>query len=35
MVKKKLQRFADMETFPNVVQPAFDEVFGKDYHLKG
>ncbi len=35
MVKKKLQRFAEMETFPNVVQPAFDEVFGKDYHLKG
>jgi tRNA (guanine-N7-)-methyltransferase len=35
MVKKKLQRFADMETFSNVVQPAFDEVFGKDYHLKG
>jgi tRNA (guanine-N7-)-methyltransferase len=35
MVKKKLQRFAEMETFSNVVQPAFDEVFGKDYHLKG
>jgi tRNA (guanine-N7-)-methyltransferase len=35
MVKKKLQRFADMETFSNVVQPAFDEVFGKDYPLKG
>jgi tRNA (guanine-N7-)-methyltransferase len=35
MVKKKLQRFADMETFANVVQPAFDEVFGKDYPLKG
>ena len=35
MVKKKLQRFADMETFSNVVQPAFDEVYGKDYPLKG
>jgi len=35
MVKKKLQRFADMATFSNVVQPAFDEVFGKDFHLKG
>jgi tRNA (guanine-N7-)-methyltransferase len=35
MVKKKLQRFVEMETFPNVVQPAFDEVFGKDYRLKG
>jgi len=35
MVKKKLQRFADMVTFSNVIQPAFEEVFGKDYHLKG
>jgi tRNA (guanine-N7-)-methyltransferase len=35
MVKKKLQRFADMVTFTNVVQPAFGEVFGKDYPLKG
>jgi tRNA (guanine-N7-)-methyltransferase len=35
MAKKKLQRFAEMETFPNVIQPAFDEVFGKDYALKG
>jgi tRNA (guanine-N7-)-methyltransferase len=34
MVKKKLQRFAEMETFHNVIQPAFDEVFGKDFHLK-
>jgi tRNA (guanine-N7-)-methyltransferase len=34
MVKKKLQRFAEMKTFPNVIQPAFDEVFGIDYHLK-
>ena len=35
MPKKKLQRFAEMETFTNVIQPAFEDVFGKDYHLKG
>jgi tRNA (guanine-N7-)-methyltransferase len=35
MTKKKLQRFAEMETFSNVIQPEFDEVFGKDYKLKG
>jgi tRNA (guanine-N7-)-methyltransferase len=35
MPKKKLQRFAEMETFANVIQPDFDEVFGKDYPLKG
>ena len=35
MTKKKLQRFAEMETFSNVVQPEFEEVFGKNYMLKG
>ncbi len=35
MGKKKLQRFAEMETFEHVVQPCYDEVFCKDYHLKG
>ncbi len=35
MAKKKLERFAEMETFPNVIQPSFGEVFGRDYHLKG
>jgi tRNA (guanine-N7-)-methyltransferase len=35
MTKKKLQRFAEMETFTNVIQPEFDEVFGKDFRLKG
>lgn len=35
MGKKKIQRFAEMETFPNVLQPAFEEVFGRDFHLKG
>jgi tRNA (guanine-N7-)-methyltransferase len=33
--KKKLSRFAEMETFDHVVQPSFDEVFKKDYKLKG
>jgi hypothetical protein len=33
--KNKLQRFAEMEDFPHVIQAAFDEVFQKDYRLKG
>jgi tRNA (guanine-N7-)-methyltransferase len=33
--KNKLQKFSEMDTFPNVVQAAFDEVFRKDYKLKG
>jgi tRNA (guanine-N7-)-methyltransferase len=35
MVKSKLQRFAEMETFSNVIQPPFEEIFGKDFYLKG
>jgi tRNA (guanine-N7-)-methyltransferase len=35
MSKKKLQRFAEMDTFTNVLQPRFDEVFGKDHERKG
>lgn len=35
MTKKKLQRFAEMETFPNVIQPDFNDVFRKDFQLKG
>jgi len=35
MTKKKLQRFAETETFTNVIQPAFRDVFGIDFHLKG
>lgn len=35
MGKNKLQRFAEMETFTNVVQPSLDEINNKDYHLKG
>jgi tRNA (guanine-N7-)-methyltransferase len=33
--KNKLSKFAEMETFKNVVQPPFSEVFKKDYTLKG
>lgn len=35
MTKKKLQRFAEMEGFSNVIQPSFHDVFGNDFHLKG
>jgi tRNA (guanine-N7-)-methyltransferase len=35
VVKKKLQRFAEMETFQNVIQPNFEEVYKKDHKLKG
>jgi tRNA (guanine-N7-)-methyltransferase len=35
MVKKKLQRFAEMETFTNVLQPEFNESFRKDHVVKG
>jgi tRNA (guanine-N7-)-methyltransferase len=33
--KNKLERFAEMETFENVVQPLLDEIKDKDYQLKG
>lgn len=32
--KNKLQRFAENELFPNVIQPEFEEIFHKDYKLK-
>lgn len=32
--KNKLQRFAENETFSNVIQPNFEEIFQKDYSLK-
>jgi tRNA (guanine-N7-)-methyltransferase len=35
MTKKKLQRFAEMETFTHVIQPEFEEVFSRDFYLKG
>ncbi len=31
----KLQRFAENATFSNIIQPAFAEVFNKEYALKG
>ncbi len=35
MGKDKLKRFAENETFSNLYQPSFPEVFRKDFHLKG
>lgn len=35
MGKDKYRRFQENLTFKNMVQPEFDEVFGKDYRLKG
>lgn len=35
MGKKKLARFRELETFDRVYQPLFEEVFQKDYPLKG
>jgi tRNA (guanine-N7-)-methyltransferase len=31
----KLVKFAEMHSFSNVLQPTFEEVFKKDFHLKG
>lgn len=35
MGKNKIRRFAENETFSLLVQPSFDEVYNKDYFLKG
>ncbi len=35
MGKNKLQRFAEMETFTNVVQPVLDDIINTDHPLKG
>jgi tRNA (guanine-N7-)-methyltransferase len=35
VTKSKLERFAEMKTFPNVIEPDFKEIFQKDYKLKG
>jgi tRNA (guanine-N7-)-methyltransferase len=35
VAKNKLKRFADMVDYPNVFEPAFEEVFRRDYSLKG
>ena len=33
--KNKLKRFSEMATYPNVIAPKFEEVFGSDFRLKG
>lgn len=35
MGKDKLKRWAEMQDFDFVIQPGFDEVFGKEHFLKG
>lgn len=35
MGKDKLKKFAENKTFRCLVQPEFDEIFGKDHPLKG
>lgn len=35
MSKGKLHKFDEMKTFSNVLQPAFEMVFEKDYELRG
>lgn len=35
MGKDKLRRWAELEAYDFVLQPRFEEVFGKEYHLKG
>lgn len=35
MTKRKLERFAEMATFKNVLQPRFNDVFGKNHSIKG
>lgn len=34
-MKRKLERFAEMNTFPNVVQPSFEEAFRTNHPMKG
>ncbi|MGC8823857.1 MAG: tRNA (guanosine(46)-N7)-methyltransferase TrmB [Bacteroidales bacterium] len=35
MGKNKIQRFAELHTFPNVIEVELEEVFGKNHPLKG
>ena len=35
MTKRKLERFEEMKKFGNVLQPAFDKVYQKDFKFKG
>jgi tRNA (guanine-N7-)-methyltransferase len=35
LAKKKLARWAELNSFSHVIQPAFEDVFRKDHELKG
>ncbi len=35
MSKRKLERFAELGTFLNVIQPDIEEIFNKDHYIKG
>ena len=35
MSKGKLEKFKEMESFSNVLQPPFEEIFNNDFYLKG
>ncbi len=35
MSKGKLEKFKEMESFSNVLQPPFEEIFNSDFYLKG
>ena len=35
MGKNKLRKFAENETFSHLIQPSFNDVWGKDHELKG
>ncbi len=35
MGKNKLARWAEMKGFDHVIEPLFDDVFGRDFQLKG
>lgn len=34
MAKNKLKRFAEVETFENVLQPSHEDVWNKEFRLK-
>jgi len=35
LAKNKIRKWAEMEKYPNVIQPRFEDVFRKDHALKG
>ena len=35
MSKRKLERFAELGTFQNVIQPDLEDIFKKDHYIKG